>query len=75
MKKNKWKKKALIVWCCGLGKTLLSVFLSKRIKASRILVGVPSLQLMDQYKKECKKIYGSSYKYIINNGNIKINIT
>jgi len=42
---------------CGIGKTLLSLFQSKQIKAKKILIGVPSINLVLQFKDEIKKLY------------------
>ena len=49
--------KGLLVLTCGMGKTLLSLWIAQRLKASSILIGVPNNELLKQWKKEIKKIF------------------
>ena len=41
----------------GVGKTLISLFSSKEIKANKICIGIPSLPLVSQWRDEILKIY------------------
>tara|TARA_B110000971_G_scaffold172436_1_gene177338 strand:+ start:287 stop:2494 length:2208 start_codon:yes stop_codon:yes gene_type:complete len=41
----------------GVGKTLISLFSSRGVKANKICVGIPSLPLVSQWKDEILKIY------------------
>jgi len=46
-----------LLWCCGLGKTKMSLTISKRLNVKTILIGVPSLVLMDQFSDELKLFF------------------
>jgi len=41
----------------GVGKTLISLFSSDKLKANKICIGIPSLTLVSQWKEEILKIY------------------
>ena len=49
--------KGKIIWACGLGKALLSVFIIKLLNVKTILFGVPSNYLQKQIKKEILKLF------------------
>ena len=53
-KNNKTGK---IIWACGLGKSLLSLFIVRKMNCRSILYGVPSLHLLDQLEREIKKVF------------------
>lgn len=38
-----------IIWCCGLGKTLMSLFISEELHFNTIVIGVPSCPLIKQW--------------------------
>ena len=42
---------------CGTGKSLAGLFISERLDAKTILIGVPYSNLLDQWEEEVKKIY------------------
>ena len=42
---------------CGVGKTLASLFISKKLKFRTIVIGVPYSNLLDQWKNEITKLY------------------
>lgn len=46
-----------IIWACGLGKTLTSVFIVKKLNCSLVLYGVPSIYLQKQIKNENNILY------------------
>ena len=46
-----------ILWSCGLGKSLLSIFIIRQMRFNKILIGVPSLYLQNQMKAEILRIY------------------
>lgn len=48
-----------LIWSCGLGKTILSILICKKLNFKRILIGVPSVNLQNQVKKEILKIYSN----------------
>lgn len=46
-----------LIWSCGLGKTLLSIMICKKLHYKKIVVGVPSIYLQKQFYDEIKKIF------------------
>ncbi len=50
-------KKGLLVLICGIGKTLISLWISERMNSKHILIGVPNLELLNQWKKEIEKVF------------------
>ena len=46
-----------LIWSCGLGKTLLSIFIVQKLKFNKIIIGVPSKFLQKQFITEILKIY------------------
>jgi DNA or RNA helicases of superfamily II len=49
--------KGMLVLSCGLGKTLISLWICQGLKCKSILVGVPNLLLLDYWKQESQKIF------------------
>lgn len=49
--------KGLLVLTCGLGKTLLSLWISQCLNYKYILIGVPTLVLMYQWLKEINNVF------------------
>jgi len=43
--------KGILVLICGVGKTLISLWITQELKSNTILIGVPSLTLMEQWEK------------------------
>ena len=69
----------LLIWACGLGKTLLSLFSIKMINWRTIIYGVPSQYLQKQLIKEIIRVFpqakillvgGNSYEKIKSTNNI-----
>lgn len=48
-----------IYWSCGLGKTMLSLFFIKNMRLNRVIIGVPSMSLQKQFKKEILKLFSN----------------
>jgi len=46
-----------LVWSCGLGKSLMSLFIVKKLNFKTIVIGVPSKSLQKQFKKEILKLF------------------
>jgi len=46
-----------LIWSCGLGKTLQSLFICDKMKYKNICIGVPSINLMEQFKNEILLIF------------------
>lgn len=47
----------IINWACGLGKTLLALFIAKQLGARKILIGVFSIDNIQQFKDEIDKVF------------------
>jgi predicted helicase len=62
-----------LIWACGLGKALLSIFIIKELNFKSIVIGVPSKHLQKQMIKEILKIFSQKeniFKVGGNNPNI-----
>ena len=64
--KNKIGK---LLWSCGLGKTLLSILISKKLNYSKILIGVPSIYLQKQFINEILKLFPNKNNILCLGGN------
>jgi predicted helicase len=53
-----------LIWACGLGKTLLSIWCIKLLNFKSVLIGVPSKYLQNQMRNEILKIFPNK-KYIL----------
>ena len=49
--------KGMLVLTCGVGKTLISLWISKELNMNTILIGVPNILLLKQWKNEINKIF------------------
>jgi superfamily II DNA or RNA helicase len=58
-----------ISWACGLGKALLSIFIIKKLNFKLVVIGVPSIHLQKQFKKEILKIFDNKKNIIYIGGN------
>lgn len=57
--------KGILALICGVGKTLLSLWVSERLHANTILIGVPNTLLLNQWKEMIHE------PYLLVSGNIK----
>lgn len=46
-----------ILWPCGMGKALLSLFIAQKMGFKHIVIGVPSIYLQKQFRREINKLY------------------
>jgi len=46
-----------LIWPCGLGKALFSIFVAKKMRFRTVLIGVPSIDLQKQMKEEILRIF------------------
>ena len=46
-----------ILWCCGLGKTIMSLSISKKMNINTLLIGIPSIILLNQFYNEIQNYY------------------
>lgn len=60
--------KGILNWCCGLGKSFMTLLYIKYYNFNKILIGVPSIILQEHWKDEIKK-YFNNYKIIFVGGN------
>jgi predicted helicase len=58
-----------LIWACGLGKALLSILCVKELNSKLILIGVPSIFLQKQFKKEILKIFSNKSNILCVGGN------
>jgi superfamily II DNA or RNA helicase len=49
--------KGILNWCCGLGKTLESLYISAKYMDGYLLIGVNNLALIEQWIDSIKRIY------------------
>lgn len=56
--------KGLLIIPCGVGKTLLSLWITQKLKASTILIGVPNILLLEQWQETCALIF-PKYKFLL----------
>ncbi len=49
--------KGKLIASCGVGKTLASLFICKKMEYTHILIGVPYSNLLEQWKEEVGKLY------------------
>ncbi len=61
-----------IIWTCGLGKSLLSIFIIKKLNYKKIIIGVPSCFLQHQFAKEILEIFPNKNNILIYSSNINI---
>jgi superfamily II DNA or RNA helicase len=57
----------LLVLICGIGKTLVSLWISQRLKCNTILIGVPNILLLTQWSDVVKIIF-PNYNILLVNG-------
>lgn len=61
--------KLKIYWACGLGKALLGILIVNHLGFKKVVIGVPSIYLQDQMKKEILKIYPNPDNILFVGGN------
>jgi superfamily II DNA or RNA helicase len=56
---NNFKQNKLgqLIWCCGLGKTFMSLMICYKLNLKKILICVPSIYLLKQFKKSIKEAF------------------
>jgi superfamily II DNA or RNA helicase len=58
--------KAVLQLSCGIGKTRISLFVSKSLNPLSLLIGVPNRELLKQWDENVKKIFLNYYILIVN---------
>jgi superfamily II DNA or RNA helicase len=46
-----------LLWACGLGKTLMSLFIIRHLNCKNILIGVSSISLQQDFKREILRLF------------------
>lgn len=68
------QNKGLLVLMCGMGKTLISLWICKRLSCDKILIGVPNKLLLDQWKEQVQKLFPEILVLTIKSGISQDNI-
>ena len=66
--------KGMLILMCGVGKTLISLWITEKIKSQSIIIGVPNKLLLEQWKKNIKIIFEKIPYLIVASGVKKENI-
>jgi superfamily II DNA or RNA helicase len=61
--------KGMLVLICGVGKTLISLWITQRLNCNKILIGVPNILLLQQWKKIIKILF-KNIPYLIVSGDV-----
>jgi len=48
-----------LLWCCGLGKSIMSLLIAQKLGFRRIIIGVSSCFLQLQFKEEVERVFGN----------------
>jgi predicted helicase len=64
-----------LLWSCGLGKTLLSILIIKKLNFKKVVIGVPSKYLQEQFYNEIIKIYPDKNNILCIGGNLEQSTT
>ncbi len=67
---NKYDK-GLLVLMCGVGKTLISLWITQKLESSTIIIGVPNKLLLKQWGDIIKKLF-QDMPYLMVSSNMKI---
>ena len=60
--------KGILVLVCGIGKTLISLWITEKLKSNKIIIGVPNILLLNQWKSTITKIFSDKNILIIKSG-------
>lgn len=64
--------KGLLVLTCGIGKTLISLWVAERLERNnRIVIGVPNKQLVKQWKSNITRLY-ADYPILVVSGGVSV---
>lgn len=64
-----------LIWSCGLGKTLLSILMVKKLGFGKIVIGVPSIFLQNQFVTEILKVYPNKKNILCVGGDSELSTT
>ena len=63
--------KGMLILMCGVGKTLISLWITQKLNLSKIIIGVPNKLLVKQWSIEIKKIF-PNINFLLVKGGITI---
>lgn len=61
-------KKGKLLWACGLGKSFMSLFIVNKLGMKKVLICVPTLYLVEQFKESILKIFNYQALTLHQNG-------
>jgi superfamily II DNA or RNA helicase len=67
-------RKGLLILPCGIGKTLISLWIAKELQANTIIIGVPNLLLLKQWKATCLSLFVNTPCLIVCDTQTVVNI-
>ncbi len=67
--------KGMLVLMCGVGKTLISLWITQELKSNTILIGVPNKLLLEQWEYNIKTLFQNIPCLIVESGINKEDIT
>lgn len=68
----KTNNKGLLVLPCGVGKTLISLWITQELKSKKIVIGVPSKELLEQWENViCSLFENVSYRKVYSGVNVE----
>ena len=62
------QEKGLLVLMCGVGKTLISLWMCQRMSFTKILVGVPNCLLLEQWRQVVSLIFPNIKCFMVSSG-------
>ena len=60
--------KGILVLTCGIGKTLISLWVAQRLRRNRVIIGVPNTQLLNQWTVVVSYIYKDIPLLVVSGG-------
>jgi len=60
--------KGMLVLMCGVGKTLISLWITQKINANTIVIGVPNILLLEQWKNVVSVLFKNIPCFVISSG-------
>jgi superfamily II DNA or RNA helicase len=60
--------KGVLVLMCGIGKTLISLWVCQMMGMNTILIGVPNILLLEQWEKEIKEVFFNTEILLVKSG-------
>jgi superfamily II DNA or RNA helicase len=53
----KLNSKGILVLVCGIGKTLISLWITQKLQSSKVIIGVPNILLLEQWYNQINKVF------------------